>query len=187
MITINKKTLIILITLIALSGFVVWFVYQYKQELENKTGSLPKNEQELNSSSVPTISMLKIYRNEEFGFEFQYPNDWTFHENTFYSPFSKFNLIGTASGEDVPNTIMPSLLVNIVTSDFANRAFYDLRHTALNTIVAEVTGSKYEYEFEGFPQIAVDLPFGKYRMLLGAKKQYEDIFNQILASFKFLY
>lgn len=126
----------------------------------------------------------KVYRNEEWGFEFQYPKDWSFHENAFSSPFSKFNLIGTLPEETVPNTIIPSFLINIVTSDFADRAFYDIKNTALETNVGGVKGSKYEYDFEGFPQIAIDIPFGEYRMILGADRRYENTFNQIIASFK---
>ncbi|MBI5401684.1 hypothetical protein HZB05_02550 [Candidatus Wolfebacteria bacterium] len=47
-------------------------------------------------------------------------------------------------------------------------------------------GSKYEYEYEGLPKIAIILPFGQYKMILGAYKDYEDVFNQVISSFKFL-
>jgi len=128
---------------------------------------------------------MKTYKNTEFGFEFQYPKGWTFHENTFGSPFSKFNLVGASPEENgLPDPIDSPLLINIVTPDFANKAFYDLKGS--NITIAGISGKKYEYEYEGVSEIGIDLPFGEYHMLLGAKKGYEDIFNQILASFKFL-
>lgn len=49
-----------------------------------------------------------------------------------------------------------------------------------------VRGKKYEYVFEDVSKISIDLPFGEYRLLLGADKEYENVFNKILASFKFL-
>ncbi len=43
---------------------------------------------------------LKTYRNEEWGFEFEHPDGWSFHENTFYSPASKLNVIGASPEEN---------------------------------------------------------------------------------------
>jgi len=186
MILISKKTLIISITLIALAGFGAWFVYQYKQELENRVRSLPKSEQELNLTLTPVTSTLKTYRNEQFGFEFQYPEGWSFHENTFGGPFSKFNLVGAALEENGrPNPIFPSLLVNIVTPDFVERQFADLKNIATKISVGGVDGEKYEYT-DQVAEVVIILPFRQYKMILNAKKEHEDIFNQILASFKFL-
>jgi len=146
------------------------------------------------SSASPTqtdsAGNVKTYTNTEFGFEFQYPENWTFHKNTFGGPFSKFNLVGASPKEKGhPDPISPSLLVNIVAPDFADRTSISLKNLNASTsavIVAGVKGTKYEYEFENTPQIGIDLPSGEYRLLLGANKKYENIFNQILASFKFL-
>ncbi len=50
------------------------------------------------SASVP--KQTKTYRNEEFGFEFEYPKDWKLDENLLRGPFSKINLRGDASAKD---------------------------------------------------------------------------------------
>lgn len=55
----------------------------------------------------------------------------------------------------LPDPLAPSLLVNIVTLDFADRAFYDLKNTALETNMGGIMGLKYEYEYEGLPKIAI--------------------------------
>ncbi|MEK7608229.1 MAG: hypothetical protein AAB495_01490 [Patescibacteria group bacterium] len=153
-----------------------------------------------NPSPVSTTSFLpvaqtnstpgfKTYRNAEYGFEFQYPEGWKLEENSFRSPFSKFNIIGVAPKEAVPNTIVPSMLVNIVEPDFAARASLGFRNLGATTsivVVGGVEGTRYEYDLSGISQISINLPFGDHRMLLGASKQHENTFNQTLSSFKFL-
>lgn len=128
---------------------------------------------------------FKIYTNNKFGFQFEYPENWTMHENIFGGPTSKFNLTGASPKENgIPNPVISSFLVNIVTPIFTKNAFYDLNGTDIT--VAGVSGKKYELEFEGIKEIGIDIPFGQYHIIIGATKEYEDVFNQILASFKFL-
>jgi len=200
----RKKILIfVLIVLILATGSCVWILIKHRQ-LNSQNNIIPnqakvsKEPLEATSSTNMTkpatsstqeiqtaSSSPKIYRNEEFGFEFQYPGDWKFEANTFYSPFSKFNLIGASNDENyIPDTISPSLLVNIVTSDFADRAFADLKGKKI--VVAGVSGEEYEYEYENAPRIDVDFAFGQYRIILGANKEYEKVFNQIISTFKFI-
>jgi len=121
-------------------------------------------------------------------FEFQYPEDWIFEADTFYSPFSKFNFIGAPIEKKylIYHPASPPIVINIVVPDFVERQFSDLKNIAFETIVGDVMGLKYEYEEQGFPHITIILPLGQYKVILGANKEYESIFNQILASFKFL-
>ncbi|OHA67752.1 MAG: hypothetical protein A3D59_03325 [Candidatus Wildermuthbacteria bacterium RIFCSPHIGHO2_02_FULL_47_17] len=139
--------------------------------------------------TLPPITLgLKTYRNTEWGFEFRYPEQWTLHTNTFNSPFSEFNLIGTAPEEKEPNTTMPSLLVNIVTPDFADRAASGFKNLNADTTAITVGGApglRYEYSFANVPQIDIELPFGQYRIFLGARKEHEGVFNQIVSNFEF--
>lgn len=137
------------------------------------------------TSSAPATSTTrtKTYRNTKFGFEFQYPQNWEVKENIYGSPFSKFNLIVAPTQEKyLPDPI----LFNITTLDFVSRSFSDLENTATKVVVGGIVGKKYEYEFESMQRISIILPFGEYRIILGTEKQYEDIFNQIIASFRFL-
>lgn len=128
-----------------------------------------------------TTKETKIYRNIEFGFEFQYPEDWRVIENPYSSPFSKFNLIIVPKiGKYLPDPI----LINIVVPQFADNAFRDLYGVGI--IVADISGERYEYQEESLFEISIVLPFGQNKIILGANKQYEDVFNQILSSFKFL-
>ena len=80
------------------------------------------------------------------------------------------------------------MLINVVTTNFAGNAA--VNKTNLGAVISdftvdEIKGKKYVYDFESLRKISIDLPFGEYRMLLGINKKYEEIFDQILSSFKF--
>jgi len=132
---------------------------------------------------------LQLYHNIEWGFEFWYPEGWTFHENTFYNPSSKFNLVGASPEENGrPNPIFPSLFINIVTIDFAANAtikINDIGAITSDIVIDGIRGTKYNYT-EKVPRILVDVSFDQYNLFVAAHENYEDTLNQILLTFKFL-
>jgi hypothetical protein len=138
----------------------------------------------------------KLYRNEEFGFEFEYPQDWSFEIDSFRSPSSKLNLQGNSSVENY-NPLVPHVLINVVTSDFADKAVVSRqrRGAAESDVVIDATpGKKFQYKTDYSEKISFDFPLGEYRMIfaleiingLDSNREYVSIFNQILSSFKFL-
>lgn len=184
----SKKYFFLFIIVTIVFVVLIFSKYYYAQKESSPEPTSTQSSVPQVPTSITTTSMMpetKIYRNEEWGFEFEYPENWKLEENSFYSPFSKFNLQGDSSAENY-NPFSPSFIVNIVTPDFADRAFYDLKNVASNVVVAGVKGIKYEYEFEGIPRIGIDIPFGDYRVLLGTDKGHEDVFNQVIDSFVFL-
>jgi len=163
------KKFIVISGVIVLLGLVAGGIYYLLNRLPEE-----------NPSETQTPE-TKTYRNEEFGFEFQYPSDWKIIENPYGSPFSKFNLIVVPAEEKyLPDPI----LVNIVMPDFAYNAFSDLR--GIDVVVANVIGKKYEYQEEGLSEISIILPFGENEIILGTNKTYEDVFNRVISTFKFL-
>ncbi len=169
----KKKILITIFSslLVIILVIIIIFICQKKE------GELPEEK----------TTNWKTYRNEEFGFEFQYPENWIFRNNTSYSPFSKFDLIGAPSEkEHLIYYPVPPFLINIVTSDFVERQFFDLKNITSKTIVGGVEGLKYEYEEQKLSHITVILPLGEYEMILGATEEYKDTFDQIIATFRFI-
>jgi hypothetical protein len=102
-------------------------------------------------------------------------------ENSFGSPNSKFNV------EIVPprqRDLNDSILINIVLPAFADRAFLGVGASTSTATVDGIAGMKYEFEFEGLPEVGIVVPLGQYRMIIGTEKRDEDVFNGVLASFK---
>ena len=186
-----KKFLLLLsVVLIGALAFVDWHTWNKKPVPVSPSPIVPSAPNPAPIAITPQPG-FKLYHNAELGFEFQYPETWTFHPNTFGSPFSKFNLVGASPEENgFPDPITPSIVINIVTPDFADRAvinFKNLNASTLVTTVADIKVTKYEYEFEGLPRIAVvGLMISKDRILFGGGKKYINVFNQILTTFKFL-
>ena len=180
--------LLIFIGLLASAGFILSRKYSQEPSRFNAP-PLPVTPPTSSTLPVKPSSSIdtKTYTNTEFGFEFQYPQNGKFEENSFYSPFSKFNLQGNSSGANY-NPFYPDFLINIVTPDFVGRQFSDLKNIASEINIGGVKGSKYEYKEGGVPHTTIILPFGQYKIIMGfgANKAYQSVFNQILTSFKFL-
>jgi len=162
-------------------GTVIFLLPQNSTPADDISDSQPKE----SNTEINETDGLKLYRNEEWGFEFQYLNDWAVEENYFKSYYSKFNL------RVIPVNIKRSVFpvgINIVLPEFADRSFRGLEKTTSEVIIDGVAGVKYEYEFGGRQEIAIILPLGDLRMIIGTddSEQYSDIFNQIVALFKFL-
>lgn len=138
------------------------------------------------SSSVQTTPAasatgLKIYRNDEFGFEFQYPQNWIVLENSFASYYSKFNVIAA------PTEVFPGpFLVNIVLPEFADRTFLSSNPSTSTVSVSGRVGIEYKYVFEEEPETAIVLPMGQYKVILGTTEPFEKMYYQILKTFRFL-
>ena len=187
----NIKLLYVLIIVIVLGiGIsVIYWIFNKSSSQEPSLNITPITT--TTSSTTPnqatSTQKTQTYRNTEFGFEFHYPEDWIIRTNISYNPFSKFDLTGAPSKKSsFIYSPMPPFIINIVTPDFVERQFFDLKNITSKTIIEGVEGLKYEYEEQNLSHITIILPLGQYKIILGTTKEYEDVFNQILASFKFL-
>ena len=194
MLSVRKKYLLIsvifLVGLLAVLGYI--FIRQFSKILPQN--QLPISApQVIPSSTFPieasSTNSTKTYINTEYGFEFQYPDDLIVRENTFKSYYSKFNLQVEYWNKE--GKYLSVFDLNVVLPEFADRTFLSVEATTSTIVVDGVPGIKYEYEFESLPEVAVVLPLGQYKVILGIGGSskfygYENTFNQILASFKFL-
>lgn len=128
---------------------------------------------------------MKTYTNNEYRFAFQYPGDWIIENNSFGGYYSKFLLmVAPKIGQ---KTYFP-VYVHVVLPIFADQTFLRANPVTSTVTIGGVLGIKYENEFEGVPEVAIVLPLEQYKIIVGTtdRQDYEDVFNQILASFKFL-
>jgi hypothetical protein len=190
----TKVLIIILAVLTIIIAVSIWFfVRQNQLGNQNNISSNPiqMSVESANTASSTQTSQIvtstsKIYRNEQFGFEFQYPQGWIILEEPrglgFYS---RFELVATPNMAESNNN---PFLINVVLPEFADRTFLGVGGTTSTIIITGIAGIKYEYEFEGLSEIAIVLPFGQYKLILGtgSKKDYENVFNQMISTFKFL-
>lgn len=188
---IRKIILWISITvLLGIGVFVLLKKFYFEPNLVNEPLATTTNTTHVEVENPTTTSQnLKTYRNEEWGFEFEYPDGWSFHENTFYSSASKLNLIGASPEENNnPNPVRPSILINIVTPDFAEKAAMDRKKigaTSVNISIDSVLALKYQY-VEQISKISIDIPRDQYNFIISSSQKYEIVLNQILSSFQFI-
>lgn len=178
-----------------LSGAMYYWWRTSSNEPENNTQTAVATSTHIQTSDTNTATTtqstdhlgMKLYRNDEFGFEFWYPEGWVLYENTWKSPSSKFNLVVNLPGDD--NVVLNSFMINITTPEFADNAIISRErlHAQIGHLVVDDTnGVEYRYSFEGLPEIDVDIPRNQYRVLIVVDKKHEKEFNQILSTFKFL-
>jgi hypothetical protein len=168
----GKLKIWIVITAVVLFGFGAFVLFKGRDSSTAITSTI-------------ATSTFKTYKNEEWGFEFEYSNGFILKENIFGSYYSKFNLEIFEQKEGLDSV----LLLNIVLPKFVDTAFWKSQRNISKVIIDGVEGTKYEYEYEGSPQTDVILPFGEYKIILGTgdgEKQYLDELNHILSSFHFL-
>lgn len=142
------------------------------------------------SSTVAQVAAdhigMKLYHNNQWGFEFWYPEGWEWKENVFGSPYSRFNL--TAMKINGQNTNQNDVL-NVVTTAFESNAvlnYHAMKATTSTILVDGIPVIEYRYKFEGVSNIDVDIPLGDNKILFGVEGVHGSEFDSILSSFKFI-
>lgn len=133
----------------------------------------------------------QIYRNTEFGFEFQYPAGWQLFPNIFTNASSKFNLTGAAPAEDEhPNPINPSISINLVAPEFAKDAIGYIESSTTekaDVLIDGIKGIKYTYIYRGEHLLGVILPAKpETTFIFEAMSSYDSALNMITGSFKLI-
>lgn len=178
-----KTFLIIAIIIFLVWGFLA-FVFLKKDSLE----PVPIEVEQLASTSSSIIvtenpttnSNLKIYRNEEWSFEFEYPNDTKVDQLDYVN-------------NDIELTIKDLSGNILVTIDFVvnNWSKDNLIVRLLNeNVVSEVDirdGKAYKYEevFNSNHSIKYLIPRGKHWLVIGCEKENQAIIDIIISSMKF--
>jgi len=173
----NKRYIIVIVifTLLVVGLGVRYLVF-------NLNSTPPINNIDLHPNGNG-IGDFGLYRNEEWGFEFQYPNDWAVKESSFKNYYSKFNLVLNPTLVKSSNF---TILVNVVLPEFAENSFKNVENKS-DVTIGGVQGVEYKYESDGKQETTIVLPLGEYMMILGIdEEQYADVSSRFLETFKFL-
>jgi hypothetical protein len=138
------------------------------------------------SSDTAEHPGMELYRNDEYGLEFWYPEGWAWQAGAFGSPSSKFNYL--IMKIDGANTDQNEGL-NIVTDSFYKNYLVNMERLQAqreSVVVDGVHGSEYAYMFEDTPTIDVSFPIGQYWLILGLEKEHEKELRAMMFSFKFI-
>lgn len=160
---------------------------QPQEQQQTEKPAQPSTTTPPSSQELSCTDNDQLYRNEEWGFMFCYPEELILQENVLgYSPFSPFDLVIAPEGYPIYSSHLP-FFINIVTPDFVDgNSFWRLQKNKSIVSIDQFEGVKYEYEFELSQETIIILPLLEHKMILGTTKGYEYIFNQILSSFRFL-
>lgn len=187
----KKITIVsIVILIVILAGFTFW--HQYAQRSKANIPPIVATStliQPITTTTTLSIAAqtdehlgMKRYRNEEWGFEFWYPEGWEVKDKTSSAPQ---NVLYLSTNFPNDNTLtMDSFSISIVTAQFADYAAQGEKISQI--IVSGTVGRTYRYALEGISSIIIDLPLHEKKMLISAQKQHEKELSKVLSTFKFL-
>lgn len=179
-----KYFLIIVVLVIGVFAYYWW---------SNIDQSISKEEVSVIADSISTTTETKtisseefehqIYRNDEWGITFNYPNDWVIRQPAFGSKVSKLNFsVEPKEGRKYPETI----LFNITPKSWIENAMVNMKKDGIvfsDTEVSDLKAIRFESSYEGMPQIDyLILVNNTYWINVAGKKDYEETLNQVLAS-----
>lgn len=187
----TKNWLFVIISCAVVGFLAADIIWEFRKQQDEKQPPAYYPQQAATSTALSTSPIqevdntTKTYRNTEWGFEFQYPKNWTVKEDSFVSYYSKFNVIVAPSAQR--HSAFPAL-VNVVLPTAINSHFFNAGAATSTVEVGGLSGIKYVDKFEGAPETSIVLPFGDYKIILGTDNNdsYTNVFNQIVSTFKFL-
>lgn len=192
---INAPTVLLVVSIIVFLAIGAWWLLKEGRVIPNPastdnslyvTSTLPvPNATASVETPVQTATLgAKLYRNEEWKFEFWYPGNFFIRERDFVSRYSQFNLYIM---DERQGGLERAFLVNVVLPEFADRSFSGLEKTVRNVVVAGISGVEYEYEFNERYETMTILPFGDLRLILGIHyEEYKDLYKEVLNTFRLL-
>lgn len=130
---------------------------------------------------------MKLYRNDEYGFEFWYPDAWSAEENTYGNSGTKFNVIAYPTRADGKYPFYDPLIVSVVTSDFANGEYSYLKSSARPTVIDGKEGLEYKYTQDThYDDVIIPIDTSTSFIIGNDDDAYAADFSNILSSFRFL-
>lgn len=139
--------------------------------------------------SFDKIVPWQIYTNTKYGYTVKFPSFWSVHrEDDVATRFggSILDYVALNPGADIHDL---SAIVDIMmrSASYAEEVLEDGQNSKRESIIVDgVQGTKMVVPYHLGERIIVLLPFGEHSISLATDAPYEEIFNQILATFRFV-
>ncbi|MCA9358477.1 hypothetical protein KC902_04415 [Candidatus Kaiserbacteria bacterium] len=125
-----------------------------------------------------------IYRNEDWGFQFEYPKEWEVREPAFVSGVSLFNMaIGSAPANGITINITPKNWIEGAMTKMKARG------VVFEEIFLDGKSAYKTYDKDGWSRPAIltlVLVNDEYWIDITGISKYEEEYNQIIESFEFI-
>jgi|SRR3989344_380419 len=177
----SSNLIIVLVLVVAFSGFI-WFIYQSKQaEAPSAENSLPLNQDVLSTETgilaQGEVEGWKTYRNEEYGFEFQYPKEWTSITDFINEPEIAPTLVNKKISD--PEHQFRFVIVSVYAKE--QTPTFD---TSPGKVVPFPGGSGIRYGQNNLNFLTESTEYS-IQLLSSHEKSQDEFFSEILATFKF--
>ena len=169
-----------------------WALKSYERALELDPGN-PIYRQKVEDLIKDEVASWQIYRNDEYGFEFKYPKDWSTIEDTSpQHPYLVFVTLG------LKETIQQGGLFGVILRDQSEDEFFSLLAQEKFYIISQSETTLGDKQATFYILGRTDSPGIEWEEVItqkdsfllefskGATPGYDDIFNQILSTFRFL-
>ena len=131
-----------------------------------------------------SVTAPNIYRNEEWGFQFEYPKEWEVREPAFVSGVSLFNMaIGSAPANGITINITPKNWIEGAMTKMKARG------VVFEEIFLDGKSAYKTYDKDGWSRPAIltlVLVNDEYWIDITGISKYEEEYNQIIESFEFI-
>lgn len=153
-----------------------WYWWQVSPET-----ALVDNTKGTQSEQVGETSSKNIYRNNNWGITFEYPNDWEIREPAFGSSVSLFNL---ALKSSVENSLPDPVIINITPKYWVDRIINSTQSKEFRTYEIDNREAIYYLsEDMGIPTWSYFVLINNtYWINISGKNGYEDVLNQVISS-----
>jgi len=172
------KKIVIVISILALVFVAVYGVSRFMATIGDSSISM---------EGGSTASDANMYRNEEWGFGFEYPDGWEIREPAFGSTVSLYNfIVEPVSRAEVPDPI----LVNLSPKTWGESVLTKVKNQGVLIESKMIAGNDFSYHLSsdmGIPMhsyfILID---DEYWINITGKTAYETELQQVLDSFYFI-
>ncbi len=166
------KWILLYIIIGAVAYGLIYYFFFYKK------GGYNDNSQYPISNSQNKMADWKTYRNDEYGFEIKYPNDWEVQKDLY----SKF-IVKTVSG----NTANPNLIIEFLSEEYSSALAREKKdpYDTMNDVIISGAGAKEFLYYSPIGATSQTIIISKNNLVVKISSLKNSSLDPILSTFKF--